>query len=148
MNRKYLVKQMPLETILWYCQKWWNVSWHLATHMLMWQTIQSNKRMLTKQNMQISEEAIIGLRTMKAAKQDNVGMNNVPISLDMVWVAENSYFICTLTPETGIMKRSLNTKLKVHKRHLDEIRAEDNGLHENYRNCSTGGYGESNELCW
>ena len=39
--------------------------------------------MLTKQNVSMKDETIIGLRATKAAVQDYGGVQNVPITLDM-----------------------------------------------------------------
>ena len=43
-----------------------------------------NRRMLTKQNVSMKGETIIGLRATKAAVQDYCGIQNVPITLDMI----------------------------------------------------------------
>ena len=45
-----------------------------------------NKRMLTKQNVSVKDKTIIGLRTTKAAVQDYGGVQNLPITLDMIKV--------------------------------------------------------------
>ena len=45
-----------------------------------------NKRMLIKQNVSVKDETIKGLRATKEALQDCDGVQNVPITLDMVKV--------------------------------------------------------------
>ena len=51
--------------------------------------------MLTKQNISMSEEANIGHRTTKVARQEYGGVNNVSTTLDVINVAENSHFMHT-----------------------------------------------------
>ena len=57
----------------------------------------------------MAEEAIIGLRTTKAAAQECGDFNNVPVTLDMVKAAENSYWIIMNT-ETGASKHRRRLK--------------------------------------
>ena len=47
--------------------------------------------MLTKQKVSMKKETVIGLRTVKAAIQDYGGVDKIPITLDLVKTAENSY---------------------------------------------------------
>ena len=47
----------------------------------------TNKRMLTKQNMALNEETIIGLRASKATVKECGGVNKVPITQDLLKVA-------------------------------------------------------------
>ena len=51
--------------------------------------------MLTKQNMSINDETIIGLIATKAAVQDYGGVQNVPITLDMIKVVKKSHHLYT-----------------------------------------------------
>ena len=44
--------------------------------------------MLTKHNVSVNDETIIGLRATKAAVQDYGGVQNIPIILDMITVVE------------------------------------------------------------
>ena len=48
-----------------------------------------NKRLLTKQNVSMKDETGIGLRATKAAVQDYGGVQNVPITLDMIKIVES-----------------------------------------------------------
>ena len=50
-----------------------------------------NNGMLTKQNVFLSEETFIGLRTTKAAVEECGAVNKVPITLYLMKVANNSY---------------------------------------------------------
>ena len=52
-----------------------------------------NKRMVTKQNVSVKDETIIGLRATKAAVQDYGGLQNVPITWDMTKVAKKSNYL-------------------------------------------------------
>ena len=48
-----------------------------------------NKRILTKQNVSMKDETVIGLRANKAAVQYYGGVQNVSITLDMIKVGQN-----------------------------------------------------------
>ena len=54
-----------------------------------------NKGMLTKQNVSMKDETIIGLKATKAAVQDYGGVQNVPITLDMIKIVEKSQYLYT-----------------------------------------------------
>ena len=74
--------------------------------------------MLTKQNTSIKAETIIWLRATKAAMLDYCGVQNVPITLDLIKVVKQSHHIYTEhlrqeaakknTKETEKQKRSLH----------------------------------------
>ena len=55
----------------------------------------TNKRMLTKQNVALNEETIIGLRASKAAVEECGGVNKVPITKDLLKAATNSHRMYT-----------------------------------------------------
>ena len=55
----------------------------------------TNKRMLTKQNVALNEETIIGLRASKAAVEECGGVIKVPITKDLLKAATNSHRIYT-----------------------------------------------------
>ena len=50
-----------------------------------------NKKVVTKQNVSMKRETLTGLRSVKDAILDYEGVDKVPITLDTVKVAENSY---------------------------------------------------------
>ena len=50
-----------------------------------------NKRLVTKQNMSMKREILTGHRNVQAAVQEYGGVDKVPITLDTVKAAENSY---------------------------------------------------------
>ena len=62
-----------------------------------------NKRMLTKQNVSIKDETIIGLR---AAVQDYGSVQNVPIILDMIRIVKKSYHLYTENLRQEAAKKS------------------------------------------
>ena len=55
----------------------------------------TNRRMLTKQNVALNEETIIGLRASKAAIEQCGGVNKVPITKDLLKAATNSHRMYT-----------------------------------------------------
>ena len=59
--------------------------------------------MLTKKNMSMKDETIIGLRAVKVAVKDYGGVQNVPITLDMIKVVKKSHHIYCGS-ETGSSK--------------------------------------------
>ena len=77
-----------MENILWYYQKVSNALCHSSADVE--RSFSSNERMLTKQNMSLSEEeTIVGCRAIKAAVEECTGMNEVAITLDLLKVANN-----------------------------------------------------------
>ena len=81
--------------------------------------------MLTKQNVSVKGETIIGLRATKAAVQDYGGIQNVPITLDMIKVVEKSHHLYTehLRQEAATEKykgsrkgKSRNSKEKIQRK--------------------------------
>ena len=88
-----------------------------------------NKRMLTKQNMSMKDKTIIGLRATKAAEQDNGGVQNVLITLDMIKAVEKSHHLYTelLRHEAAMKstKEAENAKYEVQKRIFEENEADE-----------------------
>ena len=81
-----------------------------------------NKRMLTKQNVSMKDETIIGLRATKVAVKDNGGVHNVPITLDMIKVTKKSDHLYTeyLRQEAAMKstKEGENSKTEFQKRKI------------------------------
>ena len=93
-----------------------------------------NKKVVTKQNVSMKREALTGLRRVKAAEQDYGGVDKVPITLDTVRVAENSYRMYNehLKEEQAKKRQTEMEKQKceAQKRKFEEIKAEEKNLHE------------------
>ena len=76
-----------------------------------------NKKMLTTQNIGLKGEIITGLRAIKAAVTEYGDEHNVPISLDMVKVADKSY---------RLYKEQLKQEqLKKQKKETDKMEIEE-----------------------
>ena len=88
----------------------------------------ANKRMLTKQNMSLSEETIMGLRGIEAADEELGGVNKVPVMLNML----NRRYMKHLKQDNAKKRQKEAEKLKqqAYKSKFDEIRAEEKSLHE------------------
>ena len=86
-----------------------------------------NKRMLTKQNVSIKDESIIGLRTTKAAVQDYGGVQNAPNTVDMIKVVEKSHHLYTEHLRQEAAKKSTKegekAKAEAQKRKFEEKKA-------------------------
>ena len=93
-----------------------------------------NKKVVTKQNVSMKRETLTGLRSVKAAVQDCGGVDKVPITLDTVRVAENSYRMYDehLKEEQAKKKQKEMEKQKceAQKRKLEEIKAEEKNLND------------------
>ena len=62
--------------------------------MLMWkESLSTNKKVVTKHNVSMKKETITGLQSVKAAVEEYGGVDKVPITLDTVKTAENSYHL-------------------------------------------------------
>ena len=74
-----------------------------------------NKKVVTKQNVSMKRETLTGLRSVKTAVQDYGGVDKMPITLDTVKVAENSYRMYNehLERRTSKEKAERNGKPKV-----------------------------------
>ena len=87
-----------------------------------------NKRMLTKQNVSLKDETILGLRATKAAVQDYGGVQNVPITLDMIKVVEKSHQLYTEHLKQEAARKSTKEggkeKAESQKRKCEEKKAE------------------------
>ena len=81
--------------------------------------------MLTTQNLGMKGETITGLRAIKAAVTECGGEYNVPISLDMVKVADKSY---TLYKEQLKQEKMKKQKKETDKKEIEEeeIRRNEN----------------------
>ena len=90
--------------------------------------------MLTKQNVALNEETIIGLRASKAAVEECGGVNKVPITKDLLEAATNSHRMYTehLREEDAKkrQKEAERSKQQAYKRNLDEIWIEEKILHD------------------
>ena len=51
------------------------------------------KKVVTKHNVSMKKETITGLQSVKAAVEEYGGVDKVPINLDVVKTAENSYHL-------------------------------------------------------
>ena len=54
-------------------------------------SLSTNKKVVTKHNVSMKKETITGLQSVKAAVEEYGGVDKVPITLDTVKTAENSY---------------------------------------------------------
>ena len=101
----------------------------------------TNKRMLTKQNVALNEETIIGLRASKATVEECGGVNKVPITKDLLKAATNSHRMYTEHLREGDAKKrqkeAERSKQQAYKRKLDEIRIEEKSLHDNLEQLKT-----------
>ena len=90
--------------------------------------------MLTKQNVSMKDETVIGLRATKAAVQDYGGVWNVPITLDMIKVVEKSHHLYTGYLRQEAAKRSTKegekAKAEAQKTKFEEKKAEEITLDE------------------
>ena len=93
-----------------------------------------NKKVVTKQNVSMKRETLTGLRSVKAAVQGYGGVDKLPITLDTVRVAENSYRMHNehLKEEQAKkrQKEMEKQKCEAQKRKLEEIKAEEKNLHD------------------
>ena len=119
-------------------------------------SFRTKKRMLTKQNMALNEDTIIGFRASKAAVEEFGGVNKVPITHDLLEVPTNSHKLYTehLIEENAKTERSWKVKAgSIHKKtwwneNWREKPAWKARTIKDWINSSTEGYGESYELCW
>ena len=90
--------------------------------------------MPTKQNVSMKDETIIGLRAAKAAVQDYGGVQNVPITLDMIKVVKMSHHLYTEHLRQKAAKKSTKerekAKAEAQKRKFKEKKAEERVLDE------------------
>ena len=77
----------------------------------------------------MKDEIIIGPRTTKAAGQDYGGVQNVPITLDMIKVVKKSHHLYTDHLRQGAAKKSTQegekAKAEAQKRKCEEKKAEE-----------------------
>ena len=104
--------------------------------------------------MSLSDETIIGLRAIKAAVKECGDVNKVPITLNLLKVANNSYrMYMECLRQVNAKKRQKEiekSKQEAYQRKPDEIKAEEKSLHEKLEQLKTEqtatqseGYGEN-----
>ena len=118
----------------------------------------ANKIMMSKQNMVLNEETIIGLRASNTAVEECGDVNEVPITQDLLIVCYKFSQAVHRASERGKCKekteRCWNVKAETIQRETwwnknwREMPAWKARIIKYWTNSSTEGYGESYELCW
>ena len=90
--------------------------------------------MLTKQNVSMKNETIIGLRTTRAAVQDSSGVQDVAITLDMIKFVRKSHHFYTEHFRQEAAKKNTKegekAKAEAQKKKCEEKKAEERVLDE------------------
>ena len=95
-------------------------------------SVSVNKEMLMEQNVSMKDEPIIGLRATKAAVQDYGGVQNVPITLDMIKVVEKSHYLYTEHLRQEAAKKSTEEREKA-KADAQRRKIKEKKVEESYR---------------
>ena len=72
-------------------------------------SLSTNKKIVTKCNVSMKKETITGLQSVKAAVEEYGGVDKVPITLDTVETAENSYHLYNEYLRENKLKRGRKT---------------------------------------
>ena len=93
-----------------------------------------NKRMLTKQNVAMKDETLIGLRAIKDAIKNAGGITKVEVSLDMIKAAEQSRSVYHEHLKEEEKKKRKANKMKQERENWKKRKLKKTNYIQSYRN--------------
>ena len=93
-----------------------------------------NKRMLTKQNVAMKDETLIGLRAIKDARKNAGGITKVEVSLDMIKAAEQSRTVYHEHLKEEKKKKRKANKMKQERENWKKRKLKKTNYVQSYRN--------------